>query len=249
MKRETIPNTTALITATFLLTGTEFLARAGGGGYGSGGYSGRHYGSSDEFDLTVLVVVTVLILAGGVFSIWYEGHRVKIKSAMVTEALSKAATIDTTWDPERLDDYLRGYFHQAQKLWTARDYDGLKEHLHPSLYPDWELKLRMMKSRSIRNIVKDVEIKSIEYVDMKNFKDDERDEFTVRFEATCKNHKVNEYTGKILDHGDSYFVEYWTMERESRKWVLREIAQTDKVNLTRDSIVDEELGTHWLKSA
>ena len=109
-------------------------------------------------------------------------------------------------------------------LYGEHDMGTIKNHLHPSLYTDWESQISAQKSRGERNVMQGLSVNNVRIINVKNFSDDEHDEFTVCFDAEANDQTL--VGNKVQKEKKEGFREFWTFEWEKGKWTVREITQS-----------------------
>jgi len=188
----------------------EAFARAGGGGGGGGGKGGG---------ILALIFWPFFVLYGA-----YVGYRINRKKKLVSEALAKMAAIEPQWAEERLLAIVRERFMILQAAWGDQDLDTIQKYLHPLLFPLWKRDICGQQARHERNVMSGLSIDALRIVDVKNFQDDERDEFTVAIDARADDQTL--VNDQITKHDNSKFREFWTFEWEKGEWLLREVVQS-----------------------
>lgn len=198
---------TALLALPILMVSFDAFARAGGGSSGHCGW------------LCIVLYPFILLYSG------YVGIRINQKQRQVSSALAKMAVVEPQWSEENLVDTAREKFTLLQAAWGEQNLEIIKNNLHPALFPSWETDIKSQISRNEKNIMSGLSISKLRIVDVKNFKDDERDEFTVAIDATANDQTIKD--GNIIKSDNSKFREFWTFEWEEGKWALREVVQAD----------------------
>jgi predicted lipid-binding transport protein (Tim44 family) len=127
------------------------------------------------------------------------------------------------WAEENLLAIARDKFILLQTAWGNQDLQLLKKELHPVLYPNWESQIKDQMARGEKNVMNGLSIESMKIVDVKNFTDDEKDEFTVCFDARANDQTISH--GVVTKTDNSSFREFWTFEWEKGQWALREVTQ------------------------
>lgn len=192
----------------WLLMSTETWARAGGGSGGS------------CHGWICIALYPVILLYGA-----YVSMRITLKYSSVRRALAKMKIKEPQWSENNLLSVARERFILLQTAWGTQDLDVMRTYLHPSLYPNWEMQVKDQQSRNERNVMSGLSINKIRIVDVQNYKDDERDEFTVAIDARANDQTfTNE---KVTKSENSKFREFWTFEWENGSWALREVTQAE----------------------
>jgi predicted lipid-binding transport protein (Tim44 family) len=189
-----------------LLIVPDAFARAGGGGGKGGG-------------ILALVFWPFFVLYGV-----YIGFRINRKKKVISEALAKMAAIEPQWAEERLLALARERFMILQAAWGNQDLDTIEKYLHPALFRLWQRDIRSQQARHERNVMCGISIDALRIVDVKNFQDDEKDEFTLAIDARADDQTL--VNDQITKHENSKFREFWTFEWEKGEWLLREVTQS-----------------------
>lgn len=190
----------------------DAYARAGGGG-----------GSCDGW-ICAIVAPFVAAYFG------YISYRISKKRLIVSKALADMAVREPLWEERLLLEMAKDKFMLLQDAWSKQDLGVIKQHLHTHLFPDWERDIEGQITRGERNIVERISITKASIVDVQNFEDDARDQFTVAFKAKCRDYTVDNLTHKVkIAEGGKIqlFLEFWTFAWENNEWRLLEVSQFD----------------------
>jgi len=207
-------------------------ASGGGGGYGTYGGRGdyRGIGSSNMntgLPYFELIIIAVILLAIVMLYVSIKKYRNQNK---ISSLLKQAEIRDQIWNEAKLKDYMAKRFIDIQTAWSKMSFEDLQLMLTPILYEEWQIKLIEMKNMSVRNIVEVKEFGDINIVNIKDYINDELDEFIAEI-----NYRVKDvYTNNNNSAFDMVNFEYWRMQRDGDEWRLSEI-QRDGV-LTKFSI-------------
>ncbi len=187
----------------------EARAGGGGGGGGGGGRGGR-YGW--------LLYPVVLVYCA------YVNYKINKKKKKIQASLLQMAAREPEWNEQKLLDFTRDCFLETQLAWGQQDLEKLSKILHPQLLVLWKAQIENFKRYGERDVLEEPSVKDLRIVDVKNFADDERDEFTVCIDASGRDMK---YRGSQIVQGGKLesFREFWTFEREGQRWALREVSQ------------------------
>jgi hypothetical protein len=186
----------------------EALARAGGGG--GGGRCGF---------LCVILSPFILIYMA------YVSYRINSKNKGIKEALAIMAQREPQWNEDNLINTANQIFRDLQTAWGKHDLETIKNHLHPNLYPEWETQIQQQKLRNERNVMVGLSVNNIRFVNVKNMKDNDHDEFTVCIDAEAKDQILSNI--QIVKAKFEKFREFWTFDWENGKWTVREVTQSD----------------------
>lgn len=183
-------------------------ARAGGGG-GGGGRGGK-------YGWLLYPVVTVYCV--------YVNYKINKKKKKIQAALLQMVTREPGWSEQKLLDFTRECFLETQLAWGQQDLEKLSKILHPQLFVLWKAQIENFKRNGEKDLLEGPSLNNLRIVDVKNFSEDERDEFTVCIDASGRDVK---YRGSQIVQGGKLesFREFWTFEREGQRWALREVSQ------------------------
>ncbi len=184
----------------------EVFARAGGGSSGKCGF------------------LCMILAPFFIFYSVYITYKINKKNKAVKEALVKIALREPQWSEDKLIVLATKIFRDLQNAWGEHDMGTIKNHLHPSLYTDWESQISAQKSRGERNVMQGLSVNNVRIINVKNFSDDEHDEFTVCFDAEANDQTL--VGNKVQKEKKEGFREFWTFEWEKGKWTVREITQS-----------------------
>ena len=200
-----------LITLVFTLFSSFADARAGGGGGGGGGVRGR---VSRWFFPACLV---------GLVYLAYANYKIHKKKKKIQAALTQIAAREPEWNELSILNFTRVCFFETQLAWGENDLEKLSKILHPSLFSVWSSQIEILKKTGERDVLEEPGINNLRIVDVKNFYDDEKDEFTVCIDARGRDIR---YRGeRIAYRGRFYsFREFWTFEKEGQSWALKDVA-------------------------
>jgi len=208
----------------FFFSVADAFARAGGGGGGFGGggggvgnYVGRNYGESHGIPWWG----SFMIFALAILIIIYSMKRYLKKKAS-KKLLEKISAHDSLWDETEILKHVRKNFIEIQEAWCDKDLGKLQKLLHPKLFPEWQKKITVMDAKDLHDVMENINVGDIEIIDIKNYKDDEKDEFTVGIDVSASDETLDE-DGNVVSSREPIFYEFWTFERENNEWLLREI--------------------------
>ena len=187
----------------------ETFARAGGGGHGGGG--GILY-----------IILLPLIIIHRI----YVTSRLKKRQAQISTFLATMAQTDPQWAEANLCRIASEKFLLLQTAWSKQDFDTMKKHLMPTLYATWEMDIKSQIARNEMNIMSGVSIETTRIVDVKNFKDDERDEFTVDFDASANDMMFRNDKLVKKESSNGAFREFWVFQFHNGEWLVREVVQS-----------------------
>lgn len=171
------------------------------------------------------------LLAAGVLYMAYSifvNSKISEKENKVEAMLEEISQEDSTWNEGELKQFVEETFYKVRSAVLEKNYNGLKELLHPSFYSTWEEQVQNLEVEPDQR-TEMLSVDQVEVVDVKNYKNDENDSFTASVEFDGPEYTVHR-TGmlKMLSKGQQssneeeaqLLVEYWTFEREGDNWAL-----------------------------
>lgn len=195
-----------LYTLPIIILSIDAFARAGGG-------------SNTKCGLACIILAPFFLAYAA-----YISYKINQKNKKVKQALAIMESREPQWSEDKLVLIASNIFRQLQTAWGQHDLETIKNHLHPSLYTDWEIQIKEQKLRNERNVMLGLSIENVRIVNVKNFTQNEHDEFTVCFDAEANDQTLINDSVKTEKH--EKFREFWTFEWESGKWTLREVSQS-----------------------
>lgn len=204
-----------------LCNSTALYARAGSSGGGGGGFRiiGINLNGGIASLLWLLIFPVIFV-----YFIW-DKKQIDKRKEDIKKILEQMAKIEPEWSEEALLAFSREQFLQIQEEWCSQDLVALSKRLSPELFSDWKSRLKKQQEQNIRQSLEDLAIKEIFIVDVKNYKNDELDEFTLCIDASCadKTFRNNE----LVKINNAPFREFWTFVRSDKNWKLLRIHQGD----------------------
>lgn len=197
----------SLVLIPLILYSVDLYARAGGGRSGKCGWA------------CIILFPLFFIYAA------YVNYRIYKKRDLVRKALKEMELREPQWSEENLVKIAWKKFMDLQNAWGEQNLVVIKEQLHPTLYNNWETQIKEQKARGEKNVMLGLSINEFRIVDVKNFNDDEQDEFTVCFDAEATDQTTT--NGQMTKSEKSKFREFWTFEWEKSDWRLKEVVQSE----------------------
>ncbi len=199
----------------------EALARAGGGRNGGGGI--------------VYLILAPFIIAYGM----YVNRRINQKKQQTEAAMARMAAKDAAWDETKLEAFVRTDFLRIQRAWCAKDRATLRARLTGSLLDNWLEQLAELQAQGHTNVMENLTLAQIRFVEAKDYAGTERDEFTVCLDARAVDYTVDA-AGEIVDSNatsrraranktkqEASFREFWTYYRKDEDWLLAKVDEAD----------------------
>lgn len=203
----------------FLVIAPEALARAGGGRSGGGGGG----------------IISLILLPFFLAYAWWKKRKINEKNLQAKELLERIAKLDPIWDESHVVGAASKNFLAVQEAWCLQDLPALRELLAPALYGVWEKDVTALQQKGWTNKMEGLRLKAMRVVEVKNFKDDTKDSFTVCVEAAAADYTVDR-SGAIVESNSSDedkqrakqksfegFIEFWTFARDGAAWRLERV--------------------------
>jgi predicted lipid-binding transport protein (Tim44 family) len=211
------------------------LARAGGGSNGGGG------------GLLYLIVLPFVVIYA-----WYVNRRINAKKAQADALLAKIAKKDPVWEESKLEAVVRSTFLKIEKAWCEQDLALLESLLDPVLFAEWKGRIEALAAAGQRNLMEGLTLDGVRIVEVKNYRQHNKDSFTVCLDAAATDYTVDR-SGQIVDSNSGSrrkraekkkshesFREFWTYERRDDEWLLLRVDQSDAWKAAVDApLVDE----------
>lgn len=153
-----------------------------------------------------------------------ELDTVKWKSGRVHRLLNFLYESDRIWTEEQMKDTVRTMFIQVNTATEKRDLSGLTD-VAPGLLSRLETSVQNLLANHQRIEKRNLAVRAIELVLVRNFSDNRKDEFTAWVSAQAQQMLVDEQKKQEIQ-GDSEvrdYEEFWTFGRNGNRWVLKAI--------------------------
>jgi len=178
---------------------------------------------------------------------WLE-DRVGWKADRVHRLLNFLSSVDKSWD----EDYMK---ESARKIFVAvlSGFEELSiEEAKPLLMPDtvsyYEQQIEEMKKEGRGVEYRNLCVRKVDIVLVKNFADSNKDEFTARISAHAQ--RIEKKDGRVVKR-DGYvtpFEEYWTFQKQNGEWKLREVEPPARTrSIIEEENIDEESSKEQLQ--
>lgn len=138
-------------------------------------------------------------------------------------ALKQMAEIEPEWNEEALTRFAKNQFIQIQNDWSYQNLNALGAKLSPELYRNWKAQLEVQKANNERETFDGLSVNQIFVVDVKNYLQDEMDNFTVCIDASGTDKTIRD--NKVVAIKNVPFREFWTFGRFGESWQLLEVTQ------------------------
>lgn len=181
-------------------------ARAGGGG-------GNNFGRA-------LGMLIGLINAGLI--IYYVKKRNKKAKILIDESHEN----DPLWDYDKMIAFSNDVFYRMQNAWTERDMDLVKDIVTENLYLDYKKKLDWMKVTHSKNMIEDINIRTVKIVGDQDYGPNEFDSFTVYIKGKLVDYLISDKTAHIYENSRkkrTFFSDLYYFVRHEDHWLLDRI--------------------------
>jgi hypothetical protein len=146
-------------------------------------------------------------------------------SKKTKEDLLTAQQTDSSWNEESLKKYAQDVFLRYQTSWSKNDLQPIKSNLTPDYYAHASLMTEALKLAKRQNLVSNIEVSSLEIININDVEGKEGDAYTVAVQASSTDSLVDTVQDKSLFTDSSAFTEYWAFFRQNGVWLLAGISQ------------------------
>jgi predicted lipid-binding transport protein (Tim44 family) len=168
--------------------------------------------------IAIFGLIVFLVLGSRGLKIWGKGRK-------INRALARMQLREPQWAKGQLIDAACEIFFRSQEAWSHQDLKALTRLLHPSLHAVCAAEISQQQQRQEKNEISALSLNSVTIVDVQNFLDDEKDNFTVYISAKARNTKSRR--GKVYQEKHEAFEEFWTFEWEQGKWTLLAVSKIE----------------------
>jgi hypothetical protein len=158
----------------------------------------------------------------GVFNL--DSKALKMSKKTKADLLS-AEQKDSSWNEESLKKYAQDVFLRYQTSWSKNDLQPIKSNLTPDYYAHASLMTEALKLAKRQNLVSNIEVSSLEIININDVEGKEGDAYTVAVQASSTDSLVDTVQDKSLFTDSSAFTEYWAFFRQNGVWLLAGISQ------------------------
>lgn len=158
----------------------------------------------------------------GVFNLDTKALKMSKKTK---EDLLTAQQSDASWNEESLKKYAQDVFLNYQTSWSKNDLQPIKLNLTPDYYTHASLMTEALRLAKRQNLVSNIEVSSLEIININDVEGKEGDFYTVAVRASSTDSLVDTIQDKSLFTDNSTFTEYWTFIRQKGVWLLAGISQ------------------------
>jgi len=179
---------------------------------------------------------------------WLE-KQTETKATRVERLLNFLVQTDGLWNRQSMQERARQVFIRVFAAWEGGDPGSIPT---VDLFPEYAAKLaegiRQQSANGIMAEYRNLCVRKVELILIRNFADNTRDEFTVRISAHAQ--YVVKRRGRIVrqDEYVSPFVEYWTFGRREGLWKLKGVLPpADGETAMTEENLDEESSPEQLQ--
>jgi predicted lipid-binding transport protein (Tim44 family) len=154
---------------------------------------------------------------------WLEKD-VELKASRIDRLLNFLAQTDRLWNRNQMLDRARQVFLGVYLAREAGDPERIpKADLFPAVSEDLDIQLRSWKNEGLSSEYRNLCLRKVELLLVRNFADSSRDEFTVRISAHAQ--EIIRKSGKVIKEQAfvTPFEQYWIFGRLDGQWKLKEI--------------------------
>lgn len=163
---------------------------------------------------------------------------IKWKGGRVHRLLNFLVESDKIWDAEKMKSTARSLFILLNTSIEQKKLDKVIDKITPDLFQVLQSNVRSMIEAKQRVEKRNLAVRDVEIVLVRNFYDRSKDEFTAWVSGQAQSVVVDEKSERIIS-GDSYvadFEEFWIFQRNGDVWLLKSIDEGFKAK----QFVDQE---------
>jgi predicted lipid-binding transport protein (Tim44 family) len=172
---------------------------------------------------------------------WLE-KSVETKASRTERLLNFLVQTDKLWDRKQMLERARQVFLNVLLAQETGDPSTVKdEELFPDVAEDLRTDIRQRQEKGSRIEFRNLCVRKVELILVRNYADNNKDEYTVRISAHAQ--KILSQAGRPTAQEDyvTPFEQYWTFGRLDRQWKLKEILPpTEGEQMIAQENVDEE---------
>ena len=154
---------------------------------------------------------------------WLE-HDVEDKDTKIERMLNFLVQTDKIWDRQKMIETARRTFLEMMLTWESGELGNIsKTDLFPEVYDTMKEDMMSNHQRGIKMEFRNLCVRKVELLLVRNFDDNSKDEFVARIRAHAQ--KVMEQNGKTISQDDDVapFEQYLTFGRVYNQWKLKEM--------------------------
>lgn len=161
--------------------------------------------------------------AGGPAGPWLE-KEVETKATRISRMLNFLAQTDPLWDQQLMKERARQVFTDVYRAQETGDPEAAKsDDLFPAVAQHLRDEMKTRREKGIAIEYRNLCVRKVELILVRNDADPVDDEFTVRISAHAQKVVRRGGTAVSQDADVTPFEEYWTFGRQERRWKLKEV--------------------------
>ena len=152
---------------------------------------------------------------------------VETKATQIERMLNFLVQTDKLWDQQAMQERARQVFTGVKLAEETGDAAAVRPDLFPDVAAHLAQQLAEQKQRGLTPEYRNLCIRKVELILVRNFADNAKDEFTARLSAHAQQF-VRRADGSEVARDDyvAPFVEFWTFGRLDNQWKLKEVLPT-----------------------
>jgi predicted lipid-binding transport protein (Tim44 family) len=166
---------------------------------------------------------------------------IKSKTDKISRLLNFLSETDKIWSEQQMREQIRECFILVYSAIEQRKIHLVREQLTLRLGDEIENKISALKKNGQIVQKRNLAIRNMEIVLVRNYNDKTKDEFIAWVSGQAQTVIVDEKSGK-LTNVDPYvkdFEEYFTFKRNDQRWLLDSIEEASKNNYLKEQNIDE----------
>jgi len=147
------------------------------------------------------------------------------KNLYVKKILRHISRKDKAWKNHKILQEIKNCFQKVQEASISLNHDLAKEFTTNHFYKDHKAQLYLIKRQRQINMLNNMKIHRIEFIEIHDFDDNEQDGFSALISGSMRDFKLYETTRDYIEGSiDSLtFNEVWHFQRQGNKFVVSEI--------------------------
>lgn len=186
----------------------ETFARAGGASGSGGGYVNRY-----SWIFTLLTTIIFLII-------------LNYRSVQSKKQIRISGINDSLWNYDEILDWVKKSFLRVQNAWMEKDLSLVNDLITENLTIDLEKKIRHLDFINERNVLEEIEIKSIKIIGCEDFIDNEKDSFIAYVKGSMIDYSISNRSGNITTNSSKRrekFMDLYYFRRHNNIWLIDRI--------------------------
>ncbi|HCE41927.1 MAG TPA: hypothetical protein DET40_00070 [Lentisphaeria bacterium] len=179
---------------------------------------------------------------------WLE-KEVEVKDTRIERLLNFLVQTDKIWDRQKMAETARRIFLEVTLSWESGEIGNIpKGELFPELYDSLKEDIESNSKNGIRMEFRNLCVRKIELVLVRNMSDNSKDEYVARVRAHAQ--KIMLHKGNVISKDDdvTFFEQYLTFGRMGNMWKLKEVLlQANENGLVKQENVDQDSNAQQLQ--